>query len=526
MMTHETIDLNDGLWWRLRDFPVGGEAADWVADSEAGGLSFSQRLARENDWTLQHARRCVDEYRRFLFLAARAGHSVTPSDAVDQVWHQHLVYTENYWTDLCGDVLPSPLHHGPTRGGQEQRMHFQTQYEKTLDSYRRFFGEPPADIWPPTDERFSQSIASVRVDRRRYWLIPKLRWTGVASTRTASTRTASIAGLAMVPAGVIFPFNLDGPTFLLFYALAIAVGLLVCWIAFYVNGGVASSLKHGQTLGWGQLAVLADGKDRLLQAVLVSLRNQGLIECGESGFVAASPLENGSRDIEKDSDLIAAQASNEVLKRIRESTKPLSLNVLRVSISSLVSRHEAEMQQAGWLRSSSDRSWLFSLVATCAVGLLGIGIVRCMQGLSAGRPIGLLVLEMIVAAGVFAVAAYTSLQSRMTTAGKQLVERHRVKFSRSKISSIKRQSMTDPANLPFIALWGGIAATHFMSDPTDVIAKDMLFGDELRRAAEASSGGGWMNSWSSGGSSGGGDIGGGGDAGCGGGCGGCGGCGG
>lgn len=262
MMTHETIDVNDGLWWRLQEFPVGGEQADWDAGSDAGGLTFSQRLARENDWTLQHARRCIDEYRRFLFLAARAGHPITPSDAVDQVWHQHLVYTENYWTDLCGDVLPSPLHHGPTRGGQEQRMHFQTQYEKTLDSYRRFFGEPPADIWPPTDQRFSQSMASVRVDRRRYWLIPKLRWTG-----GVSSRAASIAGLMMVPAGVIFPFNLDGPTFLVFYGLAIAVGLSVCSIAFYVGGGSATLLKHGQTLGWGQLELLAEGKERLLKAV-------------------------------------------------------------------------------------------------------------------------------------------------------------------------------------------------------------------------------------------------------------------
>lgn len=520
MMTNETIRGNDGLWLRIESFPIGGEDADWAADSAAGGLTFSQRLARENDWSLEDARRCIDEYRRFLFLAAEAGHPVTPSDAVDQVWHQHLVYTENYWTDLCGDVLPTPLHHGPTRGGQQQRMHFQQQYEKTLYSYRRFFGEPPADIWPPMDQRFSQSIASVRVDRRKYWLIPKLRWTAGMPSRAA----ASIAGLAMVPAGVIFPFNLDGPMFLVLFGMLIIVGLSACWTAFYVGGGSSSSIRPGDTLGWGQLALLAEGKERLLQAVLVSLRNRGLIECGKSGFVATRERDDDGRDATLDSDPIAAQASTEVLKRIRESTKPVSMNTLRVAISSIAGRHEAEMQQSGWLRSASERSWLFSLAATFAVGLLAIGVVRCMQGLSAGRPIGFLVLEMIAAGCLFAFTGLSAMRSRKTTAGKQLVERHRVKFSRAKLPSIERSSMIDDANLPFIALWGGVAALHLWSDPTDEIAKDALFGDELRQAAEATSSSGWWNSgWVSG--DGGVDIGGD-DAGCGGGCGGCGGCGG
>ena len=107
---------NDSLWLAIASFPIGGESADWDEGDLAGGLSFSQRLARENGWSLADARRRIDEYRRFLYLAARAGHCVTPSDSIDQVWHQHLVYTENYWVDLCGEVLPAPLHHGPTRG--------------------------------------------------------------------------------------------------------------------------------------------------------------------------------------------------------------------------------------------------------------------------------------------------------------------------------------------------------------------------------------------------------------------------
>ena len=43
--------------------------------------------AEENGWNRSFARRAAEEYRRFLFLAQVAGHPVSPSDEVDQVWH-------------------------------------------------------------------------------------------------------------------------------------------------------------------------------------------------------------------------------------------------------------------------------------------------------------------------------------------------------------------------------------------------------------------------------------------------------
>ena len=43
-------------------------------DGPSAQLTFTQRLARENGWSLHDARRVVDEYKKFLFLAACAGH--------------------------------------------------------------------------------------------------------------------------------------------------------------------------------------------------------------------------------------------------------------------------------------------------------------------------------------------------------------------------------------------------------------------------------------------------------------------
>src|SRR6476469_2771260 len=117
-------------------------------DAEAK-LPFSQRLARENGWTIRYTQRVMAEYKKFAFLAVVAGHPVSPSKAVDEAWHLHLLYTRSYWGYFCPKVLQVPLHHEPTQGGSSERDKFDSWYAKTLSSYEAWFGQvPPADIWP------------------------------------------------------------------------------------------------------------------------------------------------------------------------------------------------------------------------------------------------------------------------------------------------------------------------------------------------------------------------------------------
>jgi len=143
-------------------------------DDPASLFSFTSRLAREQGWSHAFAARVVVEYKRFICLAMMAGHPVSPSEAVDQVWHLHLVYTKSYWQKLCRDVLGRDLHHEPTRGGTDEGEKFTDWYQKTLESYQRIFGEPaPVEIWPDVNSRFAGSAALGWVDRSRYWLIPK-----------------------------------------------------------------------------------------------------------------------------------------------------------------------------------------------------------------------------------------------------------------------------------------------------------------------------------------------------------------
>jgi hypothetical protein len=147
-------------------------------DESGVPLPFTSRLARENGWSHAEAARVVREYKRFVVLAMVAGHPVTPSEAVDQAWHLHLVYTRSYWHGLCRDTLGRELHHGPNAGGQCESEKFVDWYTRTLESYRLIFNEkPPAAIWPDPARRFEDAGMGRWVNTREYWLIPKPRWT-------------------------------------------------------------------------------------------------------------------------------------------------------------------------------------------------------------------------------------------------------------------------------------------------------------------------------------------------------------
>ena len=195
---------NDPLWLNLKAF----------AFDQQDALTFTQRLARENNWSLEFARRVVGEYRRFLFLALRAGHPVTPSDEIDQAWHQHLVYTKSYWEELCQGILGRPLHHGPTRGGTTEDHRFEYQYTQTQASYTRWFGhEPPADIWPPAEVRFAPHVHFTRVNTAAYWMLPKKRVSRLAAACLLAalplvTLAACATKMSEVSFGDVFPFLL------------------------------------------------------------------------------------------------------------------------------------------------------------------------------------------------------------------------------------------------------------------------------------------------------------------------------
>jgi len=136
-------------------------------------LNFTLRLARDHGWTLGEARAAVDAYRRFCFLAVVSRTPMTPSEAVDEVWHQHLIYSRDYWDVWCAQVLRKTLHHDPTPGGPEAQKNYRRTYAETLALHEAYFGPPDAILWPATHERFGSRPRYRTVDKERAFVVPR-----------------------------------------------------------------------------------------------------------------------------------------------------------------------------------------------------------------------------------------------------------------------------------------------------------------------------------------------------------------
>lgn len=177
------------LWQRIKNFQL---------DEPGIAFKFSDRLARENGWTITYAKRVIEEYKKFIFLCCVSDHGVTPSDPVDQAWHLHLTFTRSYWIDLCKETLRKDIHHNPTKGGINEAQKFDGYYTSSQQLYLEKFGTtPPADIWQDNHTRFSD-INFKRVNVGRFWIIRKPKF----SVKTTVFLMLIIAGAFFIQASV------------------------------------------------------------------------------------------------------------------------------------------------------------------------------------------------------------------------------------------------------------------------------------------------------------------------------------
>ncbi|MEM8777647.1 MAG: hypothetical protein AAGF26_02000 [Cyanobacteria bacterium P01_G01_bin.49] len=145
---------------------------DFQLDLPGAVFPFSYKLAWEYQWTGIYTYRVIQEYKRFVFLAMVANHVVSPSTPVDRAWHLHLLYTHSYWDEFCGKILKKPLHHLPSIGGKQEGLKYRYYYLQTLETYQKYWGTPPPDIWNKPQLR-GEKVSYQWLDRRQFWIIPK-----------------------------------------------------------------------------------------------------------------------------------------------------------------------------------------------------------------------------------------------------------------------------------------------------------------------------------------------------------------
>lgn len=531
----ENIGCNDlSLRERLEKFEL---------DDAGSRLRFSERLARENGWNMRYARRVVAEYKRFLELAVTAGHTVTPSDAVDQAWHLHMVYTRSYWGELCGQVLQQPLHHGPTKGGQVERDRFEDLYAKTLESYIQCFGEhPPTDIWPPSEERFRQSIQSIRVDRGRNWVIPKPNWMRVAGAGALASAPLIVGMSDVFAVGGLFDVN--GKTFLIIYILMMVAAFL---IGIVLRAGLRRDSQSGRMppepnqVGWAASAVLIGGFNRAVVAVIARLRSEGRVSLVNKRLVSdaepsqelsaglnasglnpdhltptsVGPASSGFEIANTKDDIAVINAAE---KLIQGEPAGIKVNKFAIALSAELNRSTILLEQLDlWLSSGERLSRGMATAGPTGLVLL-VGLARCALGISRDRPIGFLVILSLITAVMGLVFLFSF--PRKTRLGDQYISQLEAKFPKPAKSrkptttdSKEQDQAFDPVMAsPFLA---AVYGSMLMSEIST--GEDAEFYSSLNSQVSPAPSGSLFDGV------GGGD---GGGAGCGGGCGGCGGCGG
>jgi hypothetical protein len=124
---------------------------------DASTKAFASKLSRKLGWSTAFGLRAIHEYKRFVYLGVVSATNVTPSKVIDQVWHEHQLFTKAY-RDFCRDVIYQDFDHTPELiPVPEQTLLFSRQYLSTLSLYRsEFNAEPPDDIW---------SVAKFQLDR-------------------------------------------------------------------------------------------------------------------------------------------------------------------------------------------------------------------------------------------------------------------------------------------------------------------------------------------------------------------------
>ncbi|MDJ0561976.1 MAG: TIGR04222 domain-containing membrane protein [Microcystis sp. M53599_WE4] len=482
----------------------------FALDRPDSQLSFSQRLAKDNGWSLGYTQRAIEEYKKFIFLAVAAGHPVTPSDQIDQVWHLHLTYTRLYWQEFCPKILQTTLHHEPTRGGSSEQLKFGSWYSKTLESYEQFFGHiPPIDIWPKPKDRFGRDLHFIRINTQQSWVLSKPNFTVSVKPQLRKIGIFTfLAFLSLMITGcqiisqIPNPMNFTGPEFLTFYISLVVMGIaLAAWLRFSLCL-VSTNTKQQPDLNTYEIAFLAGGNHRLIMAAITSLVKQGYVEVlkekspfgrTQSKLVVTGKIDAIADPVEKAvaQDILATDGA---IEQVFQKSK-----VMKDSIRS-------RLEQLGLFLSDAQAFKAQIYPSLIVVILLGIGLCKMAVGISRDKPVGLL---LICIFGLLVLGArfFVKPQRQRSRYGEIIFN-----DLTNRLQHLKTANSSDSELVLAVALFG---ATVLMADMALADLYQML-----TPTAAASSGSDGSSDGGSGGSDGSSD------GGSGGGCGGCGGCGG
>lgn len=92
------------------------------------------------------AETAVQEFKRFFFLAGTQNLALVPSRAIDEVWHEFLMFTKDY-AESCERLFGKFIHHEPSIGNlDEDSLQLDKVFSMTAKLYKNHFGDEYVDI--------------------------------------------------------------------------------------------------------------------------------------------------------------------------------------------------------------------------------------------------------------------------------------------------------------------------------------------------------------------------------------------
>ncbi|KAA6438067.1 hypothetical protein ACD591_19120 [Rufibacter glacialis] len=146
--------MNQELWNKILAFDF---------DNPPSEYGFSTRLSNENFWPKEFTDQAILEYKKFMYLAATSDFMVSPSEIIDVVWHQHLIFTQSY-QNFC-DIIGKQIQHIPSTHNKEDLQKFRQAKERTIKFYERDFGKQPKNIWT-----FNDIFESLNLEKAKFKL--------------------------------------------------------------------------------------------------------------------------------------------------------------------------------------------------------------------------------------------------------------------------------------------------------------------------------------------------------------------
>lgn len=392
------------LWQRLHQYEFGGEHHE----------AFLTRVAHACQTTREGAQAALEEYRRFCFLAISAGHPVTPSELIDQVWHAHMTDTRDYWQRFCPQVLEQSLHHAPSLGGTQEQERHQQQYRETYISYERFFGDPPAAQWPyPALSRAAQAATHEPQSGRRTplrfvtpWTLPPRgvgRWAWIWSGACAAAYVWGVSVSADYD-----PLQWRGYQFLAFYIAAIGC-------VFTVGGALERRVRGANRRGSVQggdpveLGFLAAGTERAADVAIVELLDRDALRLDFAGH---------ARDAARTGAWLRANpdgGKQPLPESLREAMWIVQRRQNLDDALGALKQHYAglgeHLQRKGWWMSSGQALGARLVGTLPIVALVGFGLCKIFIGVERGKPVGFLVV-LTAFAGVLALVRWAFAKRR------------------------------------------------------------------------------------------------------------------